>query len=346
MRFLDEARIRVTAGSGGNGCVAFLREKYRPRGGPAGGDGGRGGDVVGIADEGVGTLLYYSAHRLFRAPRGENGRGKSQHGRSGADLTLKFPTGTMVKDAATGELVADFVTHGQRIVLARGGRGGRGNARFATPTHQAPRRADPGEPGEERELSLELRLLADAGLVGLPNAGKSSLLARLSAARPKIADYPFTTLEPVLGVVAVDEERSLTLADIPGLVERAHAGRGLGHTFLRHIRRTAVLVHLVDASETDARGALQAFDTVNAELALYSDELATKPQIVVASKSDLPGVVEALPALRTAFADRNIRLMSVSSATGAGCRELVGRIEAEVEAWRQAHRGVTETAHP
>ena len=330
MRFLDEARIRVTAGAGGNGCVAFLREKYRPRGGPAGGDGGDGGDVYAIADEGMGTLLWYSSHRQFHAENGENGRGKSQHGRAGEDLTLKLPTGTIVKDLATGEIVADLVAHGDRALLARGGRGGRGNARFATPTHQAPRRADPGEPGEERQLWLELRLLADAGLVGLPNAGKSSLLARLSAARPKVADYPFTTLEPVLGVVALDDETSFTLADIPGLVERAHEGRGLGHTFLRHVQRTAVLVHLVDLSLTDVAGGLAAFDTVNHELVRYAPDLAEKPQIVVASKCDLPQVADQLPALRQAFADRNIDALAVSSATGAGCRDLVARIHGEI----------------
>ena len=336
MRFLDEARIRVTAGSGGNGCAAFLREKYRPRGGPAGGDGGHGGDVFGIADEGMGTLLYYSSHRQFRAKHGENGRGKTQHGRSGDDLELKFPTGTIVKDAVSGELVADLTRDGERVLLARAGRGGRGNARFATSTHQAPRRADPGQPGEDRELTLELRLLADAGLIGLPNAGKSSLLARLSAARPKIADYPFTTLEPVLGVVAVDAETSFTVADIPGLVERAHEGRGLGHTFLRHIRRTAVLVHLVDLSATTVEGALHDHRTVNDELYKYAEDLAGKPQITVASKADLPTVAESLPALRKAFADRNIELMAISSATGAGCRDLVMRIHAEIRTLRAA----------
>jgi GTP-binding protein len=336
VRFLDEARIRVAAGAGGNGCVAFLREKYRPRGGPAGGDGGDGGDVYAIADEGMGTLLWYSSHRQFHAEKGENGLGKRQHGKSGEDLILKLPTGTIVKDLATGEVVADLVANGDRALLARGGRGGRGNARFATSTHQAPRRADPGEPGVERELSLELRLLADAGLIGLPNAGKSSLLARLSAARPKIADYPFTTLEPVLGVVALDAETAFTLADIPGLVERAHEGRGLGHTFLRHVKRTAVLVHLLDVSTTDVDGGLRAFDTVNLELARYAEDLAAKPQIAVASKADLPSVSDQLPALRQAFADRNIDLLAVSSATGAGCRELVARIYGEISALRVA----------
>ena len=334
MRFLDEARIRVTAGSGGNGCAAFLREKYRPMGGPSGGDGGRGGNVIGQADEGMGTLLYYSSHRLFRAKSGENGRGKTQHGRSGEDLIIKLPTGTIIKDAVSGELVADLTRNGEQVLLARGGRGGRGNARFATPTHQAPRRADPGEIGQERELTLELRLLADAGLIGLPNAGKSSLLARLSAARPKIADYPFTTLEPVLGVVAIDAETAFTLADIPGLIERAHEGRGLGHTFLRHIQRTAVLVHMIDASSGDIDATLRDHAIVNDELSRYSADLAAKPQITVASKADLPSVAESLPALRAALADRNIELMAVSSATGAGCRELTTRIYAEVRALR------------
>jgi GTP-binding protein len=336
VRFLDEARIRVTAGSGGNGCVAFLREKYRARGGPSGGDGGRGGDIIGQADEGMGTLLFYSARRLFRAQSGENGRGKTQHGKSGQDLVLKLPTGTIIKDAASGDVVADLTHDGEQVLLAKGGRGGRGNARFATPTHQAPRRADPGEAGQERELTLELRLLADAGLIGLPNAGKSSLLARLSAARPKIADYPFTTLEPVLGVVAVDAETSFTLADIPGLVERAHEGRGLGHTFLRHVQRTAVLVHLVDASEGNVEAALRDYRMVNDELAKYAADLADKPQVAVASKADLPNVTETLPALRAAFADRNIELLAVSSATGAGCRDLVTRIFAEVRRMRAA----------
>ncbi len=341
MRFLDEARIRVAAGAGGNGCSAFLREKYRPRGGPSGGDGGDGGDVYAVADEGMGTLLWYSSHRQFKAEHGENGRGKCQHGSSGEDLILKLPTGTIVKDLATGEIVADLVANEERALLARGGRGGRGNSRFATSTHQAPRRADPGEPGEERDLSLELRLLADAGLIGLPNAGKSSLLARLSAARPKIADYPFTTLEPVLGVVAVAEETSFTLADIPGLVERAHEGRGLGHTFLRHVQRTAVLVHLVDLSFTDVPGGLRSFDTVNDELAQYADDLAAKPQLAVISKCDLPDVADQLPALRQAFADRNIEVLAVSSATGAGCRELVSRIHREIMALRAAPEAAT-----
>jgi GTP-binding protein len=336
VRFLDEARIRVTAGAGGNGCVAFLREKYRPRGGPAGGDGGHGGDIVGVASEGMGTLLYYSSRRLFRAGIGENGLGKHQHGKSATDLILKFPTGTIVKHVDTGVVVADFVKDGERVVLARGGRGGRGNARFASSTHQAPRRADPGEPGDELHLSLELRLLADAGLVGLPNAGKSSLLARVSAARPKIAEYPFTTIEPVLGVVAVDEESSIVWADIPGLVERAHEGRGLGHTFLRHLRRTSILIHLVDTSLTDVAGAIKDFDTVNHELREYGGELTEKPQIVVASKADLPAVSEALPALRRAFADRNIELMAISSATGEGCRELVGRVHVAAQRLRSS----------
>ena len=324
----------MAAGSGGNGCVAFLREKYRPRGGPSGGDGGDGGDIYAVADEGMGTLLWYSAHRQFRAGHGENGRGKSQHGKSAEDLVLKFPTGTIIKDLATGQIVADLVGDGDRALLARGGRGGRGNARFATSTHQAPRRADPGEPGEERDLALELRLLADAGLIGLPNTGKSSLLARLSAAKPKIADYPFTTIEPVLGVVAVDSETSFTLADIPGLIERAHEGRGLGHTFLRHIQRTAVLVHLIDVSTTDVDGALHAFDTVNHELAQYADDLAMKPQIAVASKADLPAVADQLPALRRALAGRNIELLALSSATGAGCRDLVRRVHDAILALR------------
>jgi GTP-binding protein len=335
VRFLDEARIRVAAGAGGNGCVAFLREKYRPRGGPSGGDGGRGASVWAVADPGLNTLLPFRYNRLFRAPRGEDGRGKSQHGRAADDLEIAMPAGTIITDFETGELVGDLVP-GQRMLLAAGGRGGRGNARFATATNQAPRRADPGTPGGHRVLQLELRLLADAGLVGLPNAGKSSLLARLSAARPKIADYPFTTLEPVLGVVEVAAERPFVLADIPGLIEGAHEGRGLGLDFLRHVQRTAVLVHVVDASEKTKDDALRDYELINAELAAYNEDLATRPQVVVLSKIDLPSVRGSLAALRESFAERNIPAYAVSAATGEGCRELVTGVWRAISNGRQA----------
>jgi GTP-binding protein len=332
VKFLDEARIDIAAGDGGDGCVAFLREKYRPHGGPAGGDGGDGGSVWAEADPGINTLLQYRYNRLFRAELGEDGRGKSQHGKSAGDLVLRFPLGTVITDEDSGEVVADLTEAGQRELLAAGGRGGRGNTHFATSTNQAPRRSDPGTKGQHRKLRLELRLLADAGLIGLPNAGKSSLLARVSAARPKIADYPFTTLEPVLGVVRVGGERTFVLADIPGLIEGAHEGRGLGLAFLRHVRRTAVLVHVVDASGRSVEETLADHDLVNSELTSYAVELGGRQQVVVASKLDLPDVAEKIDALREAFAGRNIALHAISSATGHGCTALMEAIDERVRA--------------
>jgi len=338
VKFLDEARIEIVAGDGGDGCVAFLREKYRPRGGPSGGDGGRGGSVWLVADAGLNTLLPFRYKRLFRAPRGENGRGKSQHGKAGEDLTIAVPPGTIATDAESAAIVADLNEPGTRVLAAAGGHGGRGNARFATPTNQAPRRADPGTPGERHVLRLELRLLADAGLIGLPNAGKSSLLARLSAARPKIADYPFTTLEPILGVVAVDADQSFVLADIPGLVEGAHLGRGLGLSFLRHVRRTAVLVHLIDASGKTPEAVLTDYDVINAELEAYAAELRERPQIVAISKCDLPDTRALLPVLRDEFGKRNIQLRHVSSVSGEGCRDLM------IAVWQTIQHGRSLTA--
>src|SRR5436853_3510552 len=276
MKFVDEALISVKAGDGGRGCVAFLREKYRPHGGPSGGDGGPGGDVVLRADPGLTTLLDFRFQRHLEAERGEHGRGKEQTGAAGASRVVRVPVGTRVLDAETSELVADLTRADAEVVVARGGRGGRGNARFASATNQAPRRVEPGLPGEARALRLELRLLADVGLVGFPNAGKSTLIAAVSAARPRIADYPFTTLVPNLGVARVDDD-AIVIADIPGLIEGAHLGQGLGIRFLRHLARTAILVHLVDLS--DERDPLTAFDTINRELAAYDDALAAKPQI-------------------------------------------------------------------
>jgi GTP-binding protein len=334
MNFVDEARLRVVAGDGGDGCAAFLREKYRPHGGPSGGDGGNGGSVFAIADENISTLLDFRSRHLVKAVRGENGRGKCQHGRNGEDVSIRVPVGTLIYDDQSGELVADLTAHGQAVELARGGGGGRGNARFATPTHQAPRRADPGTPGEAFELRLELRLLADAGLVGLPNAGKSSLLARVSAARPKIADYPFTTLAPVLGVVGwvpTDPEKSFVLADIPGLIEGAHEGQGLGDRFLKHVQRTAVLVHLVDPSERSVEQSLEDFATVERELAAYSEDLASRPTIVALTKMDLPSAAEASAELTKKLKKKGHEVFAISSATGQGCRELMTRIGHAVE---------------
>lgn len=335
MNFVDEARLRIVAGDGGDGCAAFLREKYRPNGGPSGGDGGNGGCVLAVADENITTLLDFRSRHTIRAQRGENGRGKCQHGKAGSDTTMRLPVGTVIFDEETGEVLADLTEHGQTTLVAAGGHGGRGNARFATATHQAPRRADPGTPGEAFDVRLELRLLADAGLVGLPNAGKSSLLARVSAARPKIADYPFTTLAPVLGVVAWASDKSLVLADIPGLIEGAHEGHGLGDRFLRHVERTAVLVHLLDASERTVDDAMADFDTVNRELAAYSGDLADRPQIVAVTKLDLPSAAENLPELTRLLEARGHEVFAISSATGQGCRELMTRVGHAVEEHRR-----------
>jgi GTP-binding protein len=331
VNFVDEARLRIVAGDGGDGCAAFLREKYRPNGGPSGGDGGNGGSVLAVADENISTLQDFRSRQTIRAVRGENGRGKCQHGRNGEDVSLRLPVGTVVVDEQSGRVLADLARHGEEVLLAAGGYGGRGNARFATATHQAPRRADPGTPGEAFEIRLELRLLADAGLVGLPNAGKSSLLARVSAARPKIADYPFTTLAPILGVVAWAQDKSMVVADIPGLIEGAHQGQGLGDRFLRHVERTAVLVHLLDASERSADGAIADFDTVRAELAAYSPELASRPVIVALTKMDLPSAVESCGEISRRLAKRGFDVHAISSATGQGCRELMTSVGHAVE---------------
>lgn len=319
--FIDEVTIRVKAGDGGNGCVAFRREKYVPRGGPSGGDGGRGGDVILVSSEHYNTLLHFRFNPEHQAERGRHGEGSNRAGRDGASMELPVPVGTVVYDAVTGALIHDFTRPGERIVVARGGRGGRGNARFATSRHQAPRHAEPGQPGEERVLRLELKLLADVGLVGFPNAGKSTLISRISAARPKIADYPFTTLEPHLGVVAV-EDRSFVVADIPGLIEGAHQGHGLGTRFLRHVERTRVLAHLVDVSETSGRDPVRDFQVVLQELASFSSELVAKPMLVVATKLDILQDPRRLEALRRLAERRGLPFYAISSLTGQGIETL------------------------
>jgi GTP-binding protein len=347
MKFVDEVRIRVEAGDGGRGCVSFRREKYVPRGGPNGGDGGNGGDVVVAVEPGLSTLVDLSYPQCLRAGRGEHGRGKDQHGARGRDLVLRVPAGTLVHDAESGELLADLRAPGERAVVARGGRGGRGNMHFATPVDRAPRRAEPGTAGERRELRLELRVLADAGLLGFPNVGKSTLVRAVSAARPRVADYPFTTIVPHLGVVRVDDEASFVIADVPGLIEGAHAGHGLGTRFLRHLARTAVLVHLLDVSGTSGRDPLADFEALNRELALASPELAAKPQIVVAGKLDLAETRANLPRVRAALAARGITLLAVSGATGEGTRELMRVVAAAVGASREAARaGAADAAPP
>jgi GTP-binding protein len=318
MQFLDEARILVKAGDGGNGCLAFRREKYVPRGGPSGGDGGRGGDVELVSTDQQNTLLQFSYNPEHKAERGRHGEGSNRTGHDGHSIEVLVPVGTVVYDEATGERLFDFTEAGQRYVVARGGRGGRGNARFATSTHQAPTEHEPGRPGEERRLRLELKLLADVGLVGFPNAGKSTLISRISAARPKIADYPFTTLEPNLGVVQLDNYRTFVVADIPGLIEGAHTGAGLGIQFLRHIERTRLLAHLVDVSEASGRDPLHDFEIVMGELASFSDDLAQKPMIVVATKMDSAQDPERVEALRRVAAERGLEFFEISSATGQG----------------------------
>ena len=320
--FIDEARITVKAGDGGNGCLAFRREKYVPRGGPSGGDGGRGGDIVLVSDEQINTLLHFRFNPEHKAQRGRHGEGSQRTGADGTSIELKVPVGTVVYDDATGDRLYDFERHGDRFLVARGGRGGRGNARFATSTHQAPTEHEPGRVGEERRLRLELKLLADVGLVGFPNAGKSTLIARISAARPKIADYPFTTLEPNLGVVQLDDFRSYVVADIPGIIEGAHEGHGLGIQFLRHIERTKLLAHLVDVSESSGRDPVEDFETVITELASFSEELASKPMIVVATKMDAAQDPERVERLEKLTRERNLEFFQISSVTGQGIEAL------------------------
>ncbi len=328
MKFVDEVRIHVKAGDGGDGAVAWRREKFIPRGGPAGGDGADGGDVVLEVDPQLSTLLDYRYVREHRAKSGEDGRGSDQNGRAGPPLVLRVPPGTVVKDARTGELLADLGEAGTRFVVAKGGRGGLGNMNFATSTNQAPRYAEDGTPGEEKDLVLELKLLADVGIVGFPNAGKSTLISRISRARPKIADYPFTTRTPHLGVV-VRDERSLVFADIPGLIEGAHAGAGLGHQFLRHVERCRVLVHLVEgASPEPGRDPRSDLEAIDRELALYSPELAKKPQIVAVTKVDVPEARAGGEKLRKLLGRRKkpVKVHLVSAVTGEGIPQLLDAV--------------------
>jgi GTP-binding protein len=320
--FIDEARILVKAGDGGNGCLAFRREKYVPRGGPSGGDGGRGGDVVLVSTVHQNTLLQFRFNPEHKAERGRHGEGSQRTGAEGRSLDVQVPVGTVVYDESTGERLYDFTQPGERFTVARGGKGGKGNARFATSTHQAPTEHEPGRPGDEKRLRLELKLLADVGLVGFPNAGKSTLISRISAARPKIADYPFTTLEPNLGVVQFADFRSFVVADIPGLIEGAHLGHGLGVQFLRHIERTRLLAHLVDVSDSSGRDPVQDFETVMQELASFSDDLVKKPMILVATKMDAAQDAERVASLRNLAAERGLPCFEISSVTGQGIEAL------------------------
>lgn len=326
--FLDEVKIFVRSGDGGNGLVAFRREKYVPKGGPAGGDGGRGANVVFIVDEGLRTFMDYRYQKKFVAPNGENGMSKGMHGRKSKDLYLKVPPGTVIRDTDTGEVLADLVEHEQEVIVARGGRGGRGNCRFATPSNPAPEIAENGEPGEERNLTLELKLMADVGLVGFPSVGKSTLLSITSKAKPKIADYHFTTLAPNLGVVETKDHRSFVMADLPGLIEGASQGVGLGHQFLRHIERTKVIVHVIDMSATDGRDPYEDYKVINAELGEYNMRLLERPQVVVANKMDIPVASENLVEFKKRLAEdgENVDIVEISAFTRNNIDNLLYKI--------------------
>lgn len=321
--FVDVAKIHVKAGDGGHGCVSFRREKYVPFGGPDGGDGGRGGDVIFKVDSNMRTLLDFKYKKKYEAERGEDGGTNNKFGKDGEDLIIKVPSGTVIKDAETGRIMADLVEDGQEFVVCNGGRGGRGNSRFATPTRQAPKFAEPGMPGEERWITLELKLLADVGLVGFPNVGKSTILSMVTGAKPKIANYHFTTLTPNLGVVDMQGVKSFVLADIPGLIEGAHEGVGLGIDFLRHVERTKVLIHVIDASGIEGRDPIDDFYKINEELKSYSEKLSKKPQVVVANKCDIPGSEENVEKLKKELEKYDIKVFEVSAATNKGLREVL-----------------------
>ncbi len=323
MKFIDEASITVQSGDGGRGCVSLRREKYVPRGGPDGGDGGKGGDVVLKSSLRRRTLYPFQFKRQFKAQKGTHGQGKQKTGRNGADLIIEVPPGTLVKDAATGEVIKDFTTAGESFTVAKGGRGGLGNARFKTSTNRTPRYAQPGEAGQSRDLKLELKLLADVGIIGLPNAGKSTLISMVSSASPKIANYPFTTLTPTLGVVETDWGDPFVVADIPGLIEGAHQGAGLGTQFLRHIERTRILIHLIDAGEIDPKHPRDHYETVNRELKSFNPQLTEKPQIIALNKMDLPGASEAATAFTEALDPEPVILMSAKE--NRGIKRLISR---------------------
>lgn len=320
--FVDQVKVYVKGGDGGNGIVAYRREKYVPKGGPAGGDGGKGADVIFEVEEGLRTLMDFRYQRHFKAPRGEHGMSKGQHGRKADDMIVKVPPGTVVKDAETDTVIADLVEHGQRAVIAKGGRGGRGNTRFATPANPAPEICENGEPGMELTITLELKVLADVGLVGFPSVGKSTLLSVVSAAKPKIADYHFTTLVPNLGVVETEDSRSFVMADLPGLIEGASEGVGLGHQFLRHIERTRVIVHVIDMSGLEGRDPYEDYCTINEELKQYNLRLTERPQIIVANKMDIPGSEENLEAFREKVGE-DMLIFPISAATSQGLRDLL-----------------------
>jgi GTP-binding protein len=323
LKFVDQAKIKVISGKGGNGCISFRREAYVPRGGPDGGDGGKGADVIIYADESLNTLLDCQYQQLYRGRNGSDGKGKNQTGRSAEDLIIKLPPGTQIFDANTDELIVDLDEPNSSVIIAKGGRGGQGNTKFATARTQAPRRAQPGEPGQELDLRLELKLIADVGLVGLPNSGKSTLISRVSNARPKIADYPFTTKVPGLGLVRGPDGRDFVMADIPGLIEGAHDGAGMGDLFLRHIERTRILLHLIDPSPLDEPSAIERFKVIMSELASYSYEVSHRPMIVVITKMDIPENKIAAEELSEFIEEQGLPVKLISAISGEGVRELL-----------------------
>ncbi len=330
MSFIDEVKIFASAGDGGSGCVAFRREKFIPLGGPNGGDGGKGGDLILQVSPQIGTLYDLRLHPHQRAQRGKNGMGSDRHGAGGEDLIIQVPLGTIVKDLETDEIIADMTEPDQRLLLLKGGRGGQGNARFMTSTNKAPKFAQPGEPGEELVIKLELKLMADVGLLGFPSVGKSSFITKVSAARPKIADYPFTTLKPHLGVVQYKNYRTFVMADIPGIIEGAHDGVGLGHRFLRHVERTRILLHLLDPCRTHDSNPLNDYETLNRELALFNPELSEKQQIIVINKIDLPDVQALIPEITPYFEKLGLKVFPVSAVTGEGIPPLLDEIARKI----------------
>jgi GTP-binding protein len=331
MKFVDQVKVFVRAGDGGRGCVSFRREKFIPMGGPDGGDGGRGGQVIIKAKQDMNTLLDIRYRQQYRADKGQHGMGSDMHGRNGKDSIITVPPGTLIKNEETGEVLYDLTKDGEEFIVVKGGRGGMGNAHFKSATRQAPRFAQPGEPGEEKTLILELKLLADIGLIGLPNAGKSTLISSLSSARPKIADYPFTTLKPALGVVKYRDFKSFVIADIPGLIEGAHKGTGLGFQFLRHVERTSVLLHLVDISEMSEGEPEENLEKINRELKLYSPELLDKPMAVAGTKLDIKGDGQRLDRLMNYCKDKHYDFFPICAATGEGLKELISYLAKIVE---------------
>jgi GTP-binding protein len=339
MKFVDRVKVFVKAGDGGRGCVSFRREKYIPKGGPDGGDGGRGGHVIIKAKKDMNTLLDIRYRQQYRADKGQHGMGSDMHGRNGKDCIIAVPPGTLIKNEETDEMLYDLTIDGEEFIVTKGGRGGMGNAHFKSSTRQAPRFAQPGEPGEEKMLILELKLLADVGLIGLPNAGKSTLISALSSARPKIAGYPFTTLKPVLGVVKYRDFKSFVIADIPGLIEGAHKGTGLGFQFLRHVERTSVLLHLVDIAEMSEEAPEESLKKINRELELYSPELLDKPMAVAGTKLDIKGDGQRLDSLTNYCKDRHYDFFPICAATGEGLKELIHYLAKIVEEHKQKGPG-------